>query len=196
MSLVEIIIVISVVAALSSIMISDFPKIQRNFALTRAAYKLAQDLKIVQDFGMSGIRVKDSQGNEITLKGYGVYVNLNGSQATAYSLYADVIDSDGNNDQKYVGDGATLCSDLADPRVDCIVDKVDITLNNQNLRIKGILNVSAAYTSINFSPPAPAVKIDNLNFGQYEAGIILGLANDDSQTKTVIVNTAGLIKVE
>jgi len=193
-TLVEIAVVIFIVALFSTIMISDFPKIQRQFALSRVTYKLSQDLRRTQDLGLSGVRVNDSDENPITVKGYGIYVNLNQS-TKQYIIYADVA-TIGVADQKYNGNFSTsLCSSQTSPTSDCVIEEIiDISKENPSLYIKSIKinNVSFTFTSINFTPPGPIINIDNLSSGN-SVGIEL---SNGSATRTVWVNTSGLIEVQ
>lgn len=176
-SLVEIIVVIFIIAIFSTILISDFPTIQRQFALSRAAYKLAEDLRRAQDLSLSGVKTNDSSGQPIAkVYGYGVYFNL--SVPTQYIIYADV-----GNFQRYIS---------GDP----IIETTDISKDNPSLYIKQINNINGAYVSINFSPPDPTIKIDNLSSGNSEIGIVLGLNSDSSAIRTVWANTSGLINVQ
>lgn len=190
-TLVEIIVVISIIALFSAILVSDFPKIQRQFALSSATYKLAQDLRRVQDLGLSGVQVADRQGDLIAVKGYGIYINL-AQSAKKYILYADV-----NGDQKYSGDTSfSLCSQLNNPASDCTIEVVDISKENSNLYIKQINNITGNFTSINFSPPNPTITLNNLASGQSQVGIVLSLKSDVLSTRAVWVNTSGLINVK
>ena len=196
-TIVEIAVVIFIVALLSVILISDFPKIQRQMALSRVTYKLAQDLRKTQDFGLSGVQVNDAAGNPVKAKGYGIYIDLI-SSTKKYVMYADVADISGNSDQKYSnGSSYPLCSGQTNPTSDCAVEVIDISQQNPNLYIKQIsINGSTSNsTSINFSPPNPTVNIENLSSGN-SVGIILGLSADSSAIRTVWVNKAGLINVQ
>jgi len=197
-TLIEIIVVIFLVALFSTIVISDFPKIQRQYALSRATYKLAQDFRKTQDMGLSGVRIKDASGNLVSVKGYGIYFNL-GQSATKYLIYADV--NPGN--QKFDGSLSTpppLCSAQTSPTADCLIEEViDVSQQNPRLYIKRIYNVVdpiTGFTSVNFNPPGPTMTIDNIYFGNSPIGIVLGLTADNSSSRTVWVNVAGLINVQ
>jgi hypothetical protein len=196
-TLIEIIIVIFLIVLFSTILISDFPKIQMQFALSRATHKLAQDLRRVQDLGLSGVQIKDSLGNPITVKGYGVYVNPV-QDGQKYVIYADVTDSNGVVDHKFIGQyNNNFCSDKTNPTADCVIEIIDISQENPNLYIKNqIISVSTYYTSINFSPPNPIINIDNINMDASEIGIVFGLTGDISAVRTVWVTTSGLINVQ
>ena len=86
---------------------------------------------------------------------------------------------------------------------DCIKQTINISQENQNVYIKNIINGNGqffinapSYASINFSPPAPVTNISPLNSGESEIGIVLGLKSDSTSSRTVFVNTSGLISVQ
>jgi type II secretory pathway pseudopilin PulG len=192
-TLVEIIVVILIIALFSMILISDFPKIQRQSALSRVTYKLAQDLRKAQDLGLSGVLIKDSQNNPIMAVGYGVYINLDQS-TTKYIIYADVkTDSIAN---AYSGNFSTplFCSSTASPASDCVIEIIDVSKEDSSLSIKPFTNIDGNSTSINFSPPDPTITIANLVSSSSQIAITLG--NTDGATRKVWVNTSGLINVQ
>jgi len=180
-TLIEIIVVIFIISMFSTVLISDFPRIQRQFALSRATYKLAQDIRKTQDLGLSGVKITDAEGNLIDAKGYGIFINLAVLPSEQYVIYAD---KDGDN--RYTSDFN-----------DYIVETVIVNAVDSDLEIKEIININDSFVSINFSPPDPITKIDTLqNNDQHRVGIVLGLKSDDSVQKTVWVNTSGLIRVQ
>lgn len=200
-TLVEIIVVIFIITIFSTILITDFPKIQRQFALSRSAYKLAQDLRKIQGLSLSGTRVDDKYGDQITaVKGYGIYINLNldGQYTRTYAIYADIaISGDGDheyNPQQLYEDN--LCSDREKPETDCVIEVVKVNQENPSVYIKQINNIIADSTSINFRPPNPIVDIGNRNYEYFDIGIVLGLISSSSAERTVQVNTSGLINVQ
>ncbi|MFH1968305.1 MAG: hypothetical protein ABIJ84_02880 [bacterium] len=195
-TLVEIIVVIFIIAIFSSILISNFPKIIRQFALSGSAYKLSQDFRKVQDLGLSGVLIVEEQvggqSQQIRAKGYGIYFNLR--QNTQYIIYAD---RGSPSDFKYNGN-LQLCSNSVDSEADCILETINITDENSDLYIKEIININsgAVDTSINFTPPNPDIAIDNLSSGKKEIGVMLGLGSEPLLSRTVWVNISGLIRVE
>lgn len=207
MTLIEIIVVIFIIVLFSLIVISDFPKIKRQFALSNSAYQLAQDLRQTQDLGLSGVQVKDSNGQPITVRGYGVYASSGGP--AQYVIYADVPDESGSSDQKYGGGSGGQLYPLCDQvdqtgnnirLTDCVIKIVDLTKEDPGLYIKDIKdadNLSIFNISVNFSPPNPVTAIKDGSGNTYSGvGIVLGLTDDNSATRTVWVNTSGLINVQ
>jgi type II secretory pathway pseudopilin PulG len=205
-TIIEIAVVITIVVLFSSILIADFPRLQRQFALSRVSYKLTQDFRKTQDLGLSGIETLDSAGGNIIVKGYGIYVNLNDSEIQYY-VYADVPTAgqteypNGNN--KYdIYSPVVYCNAQSPIIKDCIVDAIDISKENKNLYIKKIVNSAddeiGTSAGINFNPPNPTVTI-TLNGSattEKEIGIVIGLTNDSSAERTVWVNVSGRIRIQ
>lgn len=195
MTLIEIIVVIFIVAIFSLILIGDFPEIEKRYALSGAAYKLAQDVRRAQDLGLSAVQLLDVSGSPIAVKGYGIYVNLAVLPTTQYIIYADV---DGS--QTFNNDLAKACNlyDLSPGQGDtgdCKIETININENNQSLYIEGAENVVGNNVSVNFSPPGPTINIENLAQGHSEISIILGVGPGIT-TRAVLINTSGLISVQ
>jgi type II secretory pathway pseudopilin PulG len=184
-TLIELLVVIFIIVLLSMILVSNFPEIQRQLALSRVTYKLAQDLRRAEDLALSGVKTSDSAGNLIEeAKGYGVYVEP-GLQPTQYIIYAD---KDGSLD--YGG-----------LQSDSIIEVVDISENNPSLFIAGTYidngNITDNDVSINFNPPNPTTTITSGGdiCANCSVGITLGLKTGPA-TRTVLVNTSGAISVK
>lgn len=187
-TLVEIIVAIFIITIFSAILIADFPKIQRQFALSRATYKLAQELRKTEDLGLSGVQTVGITN----AKGYGVYFNI--SAPEQYSIYAETCPPD-LSDYKYTDD--QLCSE----RHDDIVEIIDISKEEQGVYIKELSGAdggSANSISINFTPPNPNVTITkNSDDNSLKViNIVLGLYADASLEKTISVNISGLIEIK
>ena len=175
-TLIEILVVVFIIALFTGILITDFPKIRRQFALTRVVYKMSQDLRRAQDMGFSVQRVQD-----VDVKGYGVYINLDSPDlgGKKYIIYADIDDN-----QRYVAG------------TDFIVETVDFSQAESGVVISTIKNpTDIRQVDINFKPPNPAITITSLSFGN-RAQIIFALESDPLKTRMVLVNTSGLIEVK
>lgn len=185
-TLVEIILVIFMITMFSGILVYNFPRVLKQFALSRVSYKLAQDLRRVEDLGLSG--AETIQG----AKGYGIYVDTTNN--TEYILYAD------RNGTPEKFDATTqFCTDNPlDPLKDCILDKINIANENPSLYISGFENITmpSFFTSINFKPPNPDISIDNLAQGSSKMAIILRVQGENDLERKVWVNTSGLIEVK
>jgi len=189
-TLIELVVVIFIIALFSLIVISDFPKIQKQYALSSVTYKLAQDLRRTQDLSLSGVSINDANGNAIKIKGYGIYIPS--VPTTQYIIYADV-----NNSQTYDSDQYLYCASPqyaeTNKTADCIIDIIDVAKQNSSLHISEIDNINSNYTSINFSPPGPTTTIDKIILDK--SPITISLSNGLT-TRTVQVNTSGLINVQ
>ena len=185
-TLIEIIVVVAIITIFSAILISDFPSIERQFYLTRAAYQLAQDLRRVQSLSLSGSFLPGGQ----SISGYGLYINTD-TNPQSYILYADSC-----KDQKYTIDDPTC---PAGDYTQGTLGTIDMTQGGRypEVYIEGLTGIDGgAITSIDFTPPNPTTTIQNISAGYNQIGIILGLKSDPAKTKEVDVNTAGFINVK
>ncbi|MEK7658239.1 MAG: hypothetical protein AAB352_00015 [Patescibacteria group bacterium] len=192
-TLIEIIVVIFIIVLFSIILVPDFPKIKRKFALSRSVYKFAQDLKSVQDMGLSGVLT----GGAVQAKGYGVFIDLNNTALAnkKYIVYADI-----NGDSKYTSQSSSQINHTCgaqNPGEDCVLEVIDFSVMENEVIISDIYNVTGnQQISINFAPPNPNVTITDLVQGSTEVEIIFAVESDSSQTRSVFVNTSGLINVQ
>jgi type II secretory pathway pseudopilin PulG len=211
-TLVELVVVTCVIAIFTVIAVSNFPEIQRQYALSRVTYKLAQDFRSTEDWGLSGVLLKNDSGELITkVKGYGIYIDKSGSDKQ-YLLYADIGTVSFPNGNAYYDNPVTpvLCSGyntgLGGDTGDCILGfgPIDISNENVNLKINSVLATTdgTSYVpnnnplSINFQPPNPDVIINNSGANSFVGvKIVLELSNSGT-TKTVLVNKYGLINVQ
>lgn len=200
-TLIELTIVIFLIVTFSMILIADFPKIQKQFALSRVTYKLEQDFRRTEDLGLSGVTIQDSQQKQVSVTGYGIYVNTNLSE-TKYLIYADTkpnINTPGNNiyDSNF---STNLCSLQSSIISDCPIEITDLLKENPNLFIKDITDNNSAhysYASINFNPPNPNVIITTSpDFSGSAIGIIFSLRDEASARRIIWVYKSGLISVQ
>jgi len=183
-TLTELIVVLFVIILFSVVAVSNFPKMARHFALSGAAYDLAQNVRKVQDLALSGLQTDDTIG----AKGYGIYINL-AFDDEKYYLYVDK----GDYFDKYYDGYGSDCAPGGYGQSDCVLESIDINKENQGLFIKRFENLMASSVSINFSPPNPETTITP---SALETGIVLGLRSEPSYEITVWINNGGLIKVE
>ena len=203
-TLVEIVVIVFIIILFTAILVSDFPRMLRQLALSRATYNFAQNLRKAQDFGLSGVKLFDGSGTtEIAVKGYGIYINISNNNKR-YVIYADVANAAGNSDIKYSGDTTyPLCSSVnqlsnGTLNTDCVIEVIDLSKENPSIFIDSITNVSGfSLTSINFSPPGPKTNIDNLTVAvPAKTQIEIIFKNTDGIQRTVSINTSGLISIE
>jgi type II secretory pathway pseudopilin PulG len=186
-TLVEIVVVIFIIALFSAILVSDFPKIMRQFALSRATYKMAQNIRKTEDLGLSGVQI----GNNLKPKGYGVYFDTVDSQQ--YIIYADL-----DGVPRYTGTGIKCdIYNVTEDLGDCIMEIVYISAEDPGIFIQTINGDSGADLSINFAPPNPNISITNSSGADKStADIVLSSTHDDTIGRTVSVNRSGLVEIE
>ncbi len=186
-TLIEVIVAIFIVVLFSMMLVSDFPKIRRQFALSRATYKLAQDLRRTQDMSFSGLQLKNKDGDDIVANGYGLYFDPAGSDK-AYMIYANV-----NEVEAFDAGSAVDCGDQTGEQEgeDCIIETINADTDSRGVFIKNTDSLS-----INFTPPNPKTTITESSSEVSSADITLGLEADESSERKVSVNTSGLIEVK
>ena len=195
-TLVEIIVAIFIISIFSIIVISDFPKIKKQFSLSRATYKLAQDIRTTEDLGLSGVQVSGASN----AKGYGFYVNW-ANNKKQYLTYADVAIAPEIADRQFASGSENCPSSQAGN--DCIIETIDILEDEPGVYIKQIYYINSGNTpvgvnwlSINFNPPNPTVIITTSAGTAKKVGITLGLESDNSSERTIYVNSSGLVEVK
>jgi len=169
-TLIELLVVAVIISILTGFILANYPSIGREFALQRSANKLAQDIRKVQG---NAVAMKEISGS--LPEGYGVYLNKVSFQYS-YKLFAD---EDGN----YRWESAT------DTLVEMVSFESNVKIND--LKIDGI---STDTLSIVFEPPDPTIWINN--FSSSSSTITLQLETDPNKTKTISVNSSGLITTE
>jgi len=172
-TLVELLVVISIISLLSVVVFANYRVGEKQFALQRLAHKLAQDIRRAQAMTMGAVECPSGTNCAGQIPpGYGIYLKQGD---TFYKLYADTNPSDGN-EQYNAGD--------------VVIEEIYFE--------KGVYIHSAnpASFSINFKPPDPTIKIRGGGQDKIESTITIALQSDTSKTKTIKVNKVGLIEVE
>lgn len=180
-TLVEILVVISIIIIMSGIVFVGYREGERQLILQRAANKLAQDIRRVEEMAMSA---KECQpcGGGVPVGGYGVYFDK--SNPSSYIIYADTQPPQGN---EFYTPG----------------DNVVETLQLESGVFIQNINTTPEKVGINFKPPDPAIMIKFPNGGgngqeitALDAIITLALTADPSKTKTIKVNKVGRIDID
>jgi len=179
-ALIELIVVITIISALTAIAISNFPKIKLQFSLLRVTHSFVENLRKTQQMALSAVPYKNSLGVEREIDGYGVYLDLNvflGNKK--YIIYADK--SPGNKEYD---------------SSDYLVETIDFNSSEPGVKIKEVNNVSLEKASINFNSSKIETTITQLNQGQNSVEFVFSLDSDSAVIKTVSVNTSGLIEIK
>jgi len=179
-TLVESLVVIAIIVILSVIIIPNYYSTKQQLALQRSAFKLAQDIRKVQEMAMSA---KEFEG-EIPEGGYGIFLRL--SVPTSYFLFPDI-------DKSY-----SYSSEDDD-----ILEQIEI---ETGIIISGFNDCSAA--CVVFTQPDPLITINNglivgsppISCPSTIAVITLCIegtdCSDPTNTKTITVNKAGLVYID
>lgn len=165
-TLIELIVVTSIIILLSAIVFPNYRGIERQFALQRSAHKLAQDIRRAGEMAMS---TREFEG-EIPKGGYGIHLSI--SWRTYYKLYAD------NGNGKY-GSGDS----------DVEIINLEKGVYIQNISPSSLsINFKPPIPTIKITTEAGQKSTT--------AVITLSLESDPTKTKIIKVNSAGLIDAE
>jgi len=202
-SLVEIVVAIFIIALFSVIVVANFPKIKKQFALSRAVYRVAQDIRKAEDLGLSGIQTIEG----VEAKGYGFFIDqlVDNKKYLIYADTNDPADSKYTNYLDFPDDYDYIIEEinLADMEQGVFIERMFVIFSNElGLEVEKDIY----YLSINFSPPNPDITITtdakNPFFGEgvlsiiKKVGIVLSLDTDLYSKKTIYINSSGLIEIE
>jgi len=174
-TMIELLIVMSVIGILSSAVFLNWKKGEEGFALQNSAYKLLQNIRETQEMAMEAREV-DCGGSEG--HGFGIlFYKL--VSPNSYTIFADC-----DNNEKWWFDDKTI-------------KQVDLEENIS------ICDVSPSYfwsifpTHVIFSPPNPDTYIGcplwNDGWG---TEVVITLCSDSGQEKEVRVNMSGMIEIK
>ncbi len=193
-TIIELLIVIFIIGILTAISFPYYRSARQQLALQRAASRLTQDLRRVQEMAMSVKRVDSSRCFVASGEpkwpdyeyGFGIYLT-SGAQQKQYSLYADC-----NGDRRFLGQ-----DDYKDFEID-IVDLINIESIYIGVEPPG---TEYKYLNIIFIPPDPHVflVIGDQPSGGFEVdqvSVVISAKGPPSKTKTITINKAGLITIE
>jgi prepilin-type N-terminal cleavage/methylation domain-containing protein len=178
-TLVELLTVLAIIFTLTSISFPFYRTAQKNYVLENAAQKLAQDIRRVEEMGMSAREItnpNDPREKIVPKGGYGIYLKLNPQEI--------IIFADCNDDRQYTS--GNVCGTF--PRK--FSEKIEDLNLESKVRLTNLSPLSPL--NITFKPPDPTIFID----GSDSATITISLESDPSKTKTIRINKAGLIYVE
>ncbi len=178
-TIIEALVVIAVISSIILISVTNFTKAQKQLALSRVAVKFSQDVRKAQQLSFAESRYFDSQGVEHDIAGKGIYLDLSSLGNTKYIIYAD--DAPGNN---------------AYDSNDYILETVDFSIDEPGIIIKNFNNITGQSASIDVKSSNNTTYITPLTGGQIAAEFVFAVASDPATTKTVSVNTSGLIEVK
>ena len=179
-TIIEIVVVVAIIGILLSILITNFPAIQRQFALSRATHKLAQDIRRAEALALS------ASDEVINAQGYGIYIGkINPKQ---YILYADLKNIDNNPSRV-----ENQYDDL-----DTIIDIIDLAKESPGVSVDSISSGSNPL-SVNFTPPNPKVTISgpaNIERAWIALKLDNSIFSNNSNTRYVYVWKSGLVQTQ
>ncbi|MFC1630116.1 Tfp pilus assembly protein FimT/FimU [Patescibacteria group bacterium] len=178
-SLIELLVVISVITIISAVVFVNYRSYQDQLALQRAAYKLAQDIRKTQGYVM-GAKICDGCG-VVPQGGYGIKLV---DEDDFYIIYAD-----NNGDKKHSTSPAP-----SDTTIETISFEKGVKISNIMFPVSG---QDVGQASINFTPPDPETNITGWSpdVTGIRLQITVSLKLDPSETKYIEVNVPGGIKV-
>lgn len=166
-TLVETLVVMVIIVILSLIIIPNYNSIKQKLAFERSAFKLAQDIRMIQEMAMSAQEYPDCVGTDDYKYGYGIF--LKEDEPEKYKLFADC-----NGDENY-SFGA-----------DEILEEINFETGIE------IDSLSSNNLKIIFTPPDPIVAMKPASVST----AVIIIINEKGQTKSISVNKAGLIYVK
>lgn len=177
-TLVETLVVIVIIVILSLIIIPNYNSTKQQLALQRSAFKLAQDIRIIQEMAIS----TEELPSGFPPGGYGMYIHIDSEDPTPQNSY--ILFGDMNDNQKY-GPGT------------------DIQIGETKFLEKGvkIKSLSKDQMNIVFMPPDPEVFVagknpDDAAWTNFDPGeIVLCLENDETKEITLYVHGTGLVDI-
>ena len=170
-TLVELMVVVVVIAVVSSAILLSWEPARESFDLRHAAFQIAGDLRRIQQLSLSTQQFHCSPLPAEDHTGYGLYLNTNSS--TSYQVFENCNDANRSWDSGEEQQTLSLTSGVS----------------IQGLKVGGSTVNSL---SILFVPPNPDTYI-NENSGSSEAEITL---TNGTTTAVIKINNSGRIEVE
>lgn len=165
-TVVEMLVVLSIIGVITGIVVFNVGSQQRNSALLRSAQNLSLNLRRIENFALSS-KVFKTSGVPC---GWGVH--FNGAGSTSYVIFADKAVSVDCFDRDFIR------------AVDGSEDFENINLDPQI----AISNLGGGVSDVVFSPPEPSVV-----FVPDQAAVDIVLSNRDFATREIRVNKTGFI---
>lgn len=180
-TLIELLITISIISILSIFLIPNFHQVNSNMALERSAYKLARDLRGVEEMAMAS---KPFQASLFPSGGYGISFKYKDSKPNSYIIFADCND----NGEYEPGDPAVLsCADSKNANPHAYPELVQENFLEEGVTIT---NASPNLFEMTFLPPDPTVKISP---AAVSASIELSAKG---KTMSITINGVGVIEIQ
>lgn len=176
-TLVELMVSVAVIAALSLLLIYYFSQIEIRFALSRTAREFADDMRLAQRMALSFSDYQGLSGATLPAAGFGIQVDLRDNKK--YVLYADKMPGNQVYDEE-----------------DYVLKSVDLSQKAPGIIIQSINNIADAEASVNFQGRKPYVNIYQFSEEVNGAEIVFAIESLPDITRKAAVNKVGLIEVK
>jgi prepilin-type N-terminal cleavage/methylation domain-containing protein len=174
-TMMELLIVMSIIGILSSSVFLNWKKGEEGFALQNSAHKLLQNIRETQEMAMGAKEVNCGGSEEY---GFGIYFSES-LNPDSYIIFADC-----DNDGRWIS------------WIDEKIKEVDL---EENIRIYDVFPSLWSFFPLHlvFSPPDPSVSMLS-GFTTYGWGTeaVITLRSDSGQQKEVRVNMSGMIEIK
>lgn len=179
LTLVELLVVTSIIMILSAVTIPNWNKGGKRLKVTRAAYQIHQDIRRAQELTLAS--AKCNQCSCPTQHGYGIHFE----KGNTYDLFGECDEFEGNGN-------------LDVPYEPTLERKVEVHLE-EGVEVTDIIGKTktSSYSlegiTINYRPPEPTVLIRDKNKNRYQEGIIR-VENKESCWQ-ITTNKVGLVEI-
>lgn len=165
-TLVELSVSIAIIAIMATLIVANYGAGRRQDELNRSAQEVALNIHRAQNYALFS-RVAAECGNKVPLGGYGIL--MPGTSQTSYQIFADC-------------NGNGTLRPMVGP------------LNNLESEINFKSLSPSQPLFITFEPPIGSVSVNGVSNGT--ATIVLQIASDPTQTKTISVAANGSVSVQ
>jgi prepilin-type N-terminal cleavage/methylation domain-containing protein len=179
-TVIELLVVVSVISVILAISAVQFPAIQSQYRLNQAANNFIQDVARARETALSRLPYAQSgQFGQNYPKGAGIYINLSSPGNRQYLLYANNTTS---AQEAYSAGTATVLA------------TIDMSQDYKGVMIKEINTADGTINSvsIHFTPPGPTASLNFLTDSYDGIEVVFALAGDISNTKKVFIGRSGL----
>lgn len=178
-SVIEMLVVISIISIVSSVAIVNYRNLGKSQALGRAAQELAFDIRRAQTLALGGVSSGGVNFGAGGICGYGISIFLPLSQNTYY-VFKDITPTSGVQD----------CTNPS------LGTRTSSSEDYEQITLEGGISISSLSSGnsldIVFYPPKPTVSIT----GNASSAIITLRITGTAQTKTVTVSNSGQVSIQ
>jgi len=179
-TLIEILVVVSVILILSVIAIPRFRTVNSDMALDRAAYKLARDIRNIEEMSMSA---KPFKSPYFPTGGYGIAFDYT-NKPKSYILFADC----NNNGDYDVGNASILSCSVSQSSPNAYPELIEEVFLESGIIL---LRATPPVFKLTFVPPDPEVKSQPSSASN--PSVIL---YSKGKQREVSINNVGLVEIK